>query len=113
MHEMAVMQGILEIAEGEAKRHGASRINRIKLRIGAFRGVVREALEFSFEVLRAGTPAESAELEIETVPIRAECPECPPSEISISDFSVLCPHCGAILKIVSGREMEIEYLDLD
>ncbi|QQS46881.1 MAG: hydrogenase maturation nickel metallochaperone HypA [Acidobacteriota bacterium] len=113
MHEMAIMQGILEIADGEARKHGSNRINLIKLRIGEFRGVVRDALEFAFEVLRQGTKAENAVLEIETIPIRAACPNCPETRISISDFSLLCPDCGGILTIVTGREMEIEYLDLD
>lgn len=113
MHEMAIMQSILDIAEGEARKHGSKRINRIKLKIGEFRGVVKDALEFSFDVLRVNTPAENAELEIETVPIRAECPNCSDVDISINDFTMICPNCGAILSITSGREMEIEYLDLE
>ncbi len=113
MHEMAIMQGILEIAEGEAEKHGAGRINVIKLRIGEFRGVVRDALEFAFEALRQGTKAEQAALEIETVPLRASCPNCSERNIPLNDFSLLCRDCGSILTIVAGREMEIEYLDLE
>lgn len=113
MHEMAIMQGILEIAEGEAAKHGAGRINVIKLRIGEFRGVVRDALEFAFEALRQGTKAEHAALEIDTVPLRASCPNCSERNIPLNDFSLLCHDCGSILTIVAGREMEIEYLDLE
>jgi hydrogenase nickel incorporation protein HypA/HybF len=113
MHETAIVQSILEIAENEARKHGARSIRRIKLKVGEFRGVVKEALEFSFDVLRRNTLAAEAELDVETVRLRAECGNCGPAACSLGDFNLLCPQCGDLLVIRAGQEMQVEYIDLE
>lgn len=113
MHELAITQGILEIAEKEAAKYNSGRITRIKLQIGEFTGVVREALEFSFEVVKEGTLAEHAQLEIEVVKLRKRCPSCDEVFESNDLFDFFCPKCNAPAEIISGREMQIEYIDLD
>lgn len=112
MHELAMTQGIVDAVEAEARKHGADRVNKIKLRIGEFTGVVKEALEFSFDVIKAGTLVESAELEIEVVPLRKRCACCDAVFGSNGDFAFFCPECGGAVEIVSGRELQIEYIDL-
>jgi hydrogenase nickel incorporation protein HypA/HybF len=113
MHEAAIIQGVIDIAESEARKHGASSIRKIKLKIGEFRGVVKEALEFSFAALSRETLAAEAELEVETVRLRVECAGCGPVDCPLNDFNLLCPRCGDLLTIVAGREMQVEYIDLD
>lgn len=113
MHELAITQGILEIAEREAAKHNSVRINRIKLQIGEFTSIVKEALEFSFEVIKEGTLAEHAQLEIEVVKLRKRCPSCDEIFESNDLFDFFCPRCNAPAQIISGREMQIEYIDLD
>jgi Zn finger protein HypA/HybF involved in hydrogenase expression len=51
MHEAAIAQSVIEVAEGVARQSGSAKVRKIKLRIGEFRGVVEDALEFSFQVL--------------------------------------------------------------
>lgn len=113
MHEMAIAQSVLDIASGEMEKHAASRINKVKLSIGEFSGVVREALEFAFDVLKPGTAAGDADFEIEIVPMRADCASCGPVACRLSDLSLLCPQCGNPATIVGGREMTVDYVDLD
>lgn len=113
MHEAAIVQGVLDLAVRTALQNGGGRINRIKLRLGEFRGVVREALEFSFEVMKRGTLAEQAELEVETIKLRVACSECGECECSPRDYNFLCPACGDPLQIISGREMQLEYVDME
>ncbi len=113
MHEAAIVQGLLDIALAEARKHEAVRINRIKVRLGEFRGVVREAMEFCFTAMRQGTIAQYAVLEIETIPLRVRCATCGEAQVSPQDFNLLCPRCDEPLQIVAGREMQIEYIDLD
>lgn len=113
MHELAITQGILEIAEREAAKRNSCRITRIKLQIGEFTGVVKEALEFSFEVIKQDTLAEHAQLEIEVVKLRKRCPNCDEVFDSKDQFDFFCPECNAPAEIISGREMKIEYIDLD
>lgn len=113
MHEMAIVQSVLDIAFAEARKHSARKINGVKLRIGELSGVVRESVEFAFEVLTKGTPAESAFLEIETVPLKAACGSCGSDSASGEGTVLVCRECGDALEIISGREMKVEYIDLD
>ncbi len=113
MHEAAIAQGVLDLAIRTALQNGGGRINRIKLRLGEFRGVVREALEFSFEVMKRGTLAEQAELEVETVKLRVTCVQCGECECSPRDYNFFCPSCGDPLQIIAGREMQMEYVDME
>jgi hydrogenase nickel incorporation protein HypA/HybF len=113
MHEAAIVRSIIEIAEREARSHGATRIGRIGVRIGAFRGVVAAALDFSFEVLRVGTLVAEGRLEVETIPLRLGCVECGEYECELGELSFYCRECGGGVEIRSGRELEVAYLELD
>lgn len=113
MHEAALVAGVIRIAEEEARRHGAERIERIRLRVGEFRGVVAEALDFAFGVMREGTLAATAELVVETVPLRVACRKCGEWETGLEDLCLACPVCGAVGEIRNGRELEIVSLDLE
>lgn len=105
-------QSIIALAEAEARRYGSDRIDRIQLRIGQFTGVVKEALEFAFDAVKLGTLAESAELCIEIVPMRLKCKRCGMSFSSEGQFDFFCPACDQPAEIVSGRQLEIQYIDL-
>jgi hydrogenase nickel incorporation protein HypA/HybF len=109
MHEVGIAANILEIAQSVAHDYA---ILKIHVKLGAFTGVVREALEFAFEALKRDTPASHALLEIETIPLIGSCPACgwtgPPEE----DYCLICPRCGMPVNIASGREMQVEYVDL-
>jgi hydrogenase nickel incorporation protein HypA/HybF len=112
MHELSLAQSIIEIAAAAAKQHNAAAIRTVKLRLGEFTGVVRDALEFGFEIARRGTTAETAVLEIEGVPLKTLCPQCGTIGRPNGDFCLICEECASPLEIVSGREMEVEYVDL-
>ena len=113
MHEVTIAKNIIEIAENEARKHGASSIRVIKLRVGEFTGVVKDALEFAFRALRADTIAAGAELEVETVKLRVECRNCGPVGCTLNDFNLFCSQCGSTLMITAGRELSVEYLDFE
>jgi hydrogenase nickel incorporation protein HypA/HybF len=113
MHEMSIAQSVLDIAFGEMEKNAYSRVRKIKISIGEFSGVVKEALEFAFDVVKLQTPAEAAEVEIEVQPMAVECSECGSFKCSLSDLNLFCPECGRTMKITAGREMTVDYLDLD
>jgi hydrogenase nickel incorporation protein HypA/HybF len=114
VHELSLAQDILEIGEAEARRNGASRITGIKIQLGDFAGVVREALEFSFEVARTGTLAGGAELVIERVPLETRCGRCGLRDApAVNDFSAICPACASPVEIVAGRELRVEYVEIE
>ena len=112
MHEVGIMQSTLEIALEWANRQGAQRIHRLGMRVGALSGVVPDALDFAFEVLRQGTPAEGACLEVEFIPLRIYCPACD-REFSPDGYWYTCPECNGVdTQVRQGRELEIAFVEV-
>lgn len=110
---MAIAQSVFDIAFGEANKHAAAKVRKIKLSIGEFSGVVKDALDFAFDVLKKDTPAADAEIEIEIVKLKAVCDKCGETECKLNDLKFSCSNCGRQLTITAGREMKVDYVDLD
>ena len=112
MHEMAIAEGILNIAFDYAKQNNASKITKITLKIGDISGVELEALNMSFDVLTKDTIAEGSELIVHMIPIVGQCNKCG-KEFHIEHYNFFCPECDGILILKSGRELQVESLDMD
>ncbi len=113
MHELSLAQNIIEISEATARENGARTIHAIKVRLGEFTSVAREALEFAFEVARRGTLAANAALTIECVAMELRCAICGRVNDPMHDVRLSCPKCGLPVEIVSGEELQLEYIELD
>lgn len=112
MHEVSVMENVLELAFAHMRREKAVRIERLRLRVGKLSGVVTEALEFAFAALKEGTPAATATLDIESVPVRLHCPACD-VEFAAADYLAECPNCGSWQSEVrQGQELDLMSLEL-
>jgi len=113
VHEASIMEAALQSAEDEARRAGADRITRLRLRVGVLSGVVPEALEFAFESLREGTMAAGAALDIETVPAVFRCLECGAMP-ELDEITFACPACrGSMVVDHGGNELELSQLEVD
>jgi hydrogenase nickel incorporation protein HypA/HybF len=113
MHEVAIMSEALRMAEDAARAAGAVRIIKLKLRIGSLSGVVAESMQFAFEVVSAGTLAQGAVLEIESVTAACWCATCQ-AEFECVDFFNECPRChhpGGELR--RGRELDLAAVELE
>jgi hydrogenase nickel incorporation protein HypA/HybF len=106
------MQSILALAEQTARAEGASCIHKVRLRIGRLSGVVPEALEGAFEVLREGTLASRGQLVIEETPAAGWCAPCK-QEFETPELIWECPRCGTpSSEIRRGRELELASLEI-
>jgi hydrogenase nickel insertion protein HypA len=127
MHELSITRSMLDQALAEAGKHGARRINRIRLLLGEAGGVVPDCVRFYFDRMKEGTAAAEAELEFERVPLRIRCPKCgaewgagsssPPPDHSTTGtldhvLEGMC-ECNAGGEVVSGQELVIESIDVD
>lgn len=112
MHELGLTMKILSIVTGALENQNAGRIERIKIKVGAFSGVVPELIEDCFGPASAGTPAEGASLCFEKVPVTVSCSDCGKTgEIKEHEFT--CPYCGSDhIRIVTGREFYIESIEV-
>jgi hydrogenase nickel incorporation protein HypA/HybF len=113
MHEVGIMQSTLEAAEKQARAAGAARIHEIRMRVGRMRGVVPEALEHAFAILREGTMAAAATLSIEHVMAACWCGDCR-QEFECPDWFSECPTCGTPSNdLRRGLELELVSMEVD
>lgn len=76
MHEMSLAQEIVRVAQAERDDRGFSQVISIKVQAGALSCFVPSALEFAFEVVREGSCAAQATLEIEQARMMLKCKQC-------------------------------------
>ncbi|MEI6668668.1 MAG: hydrogenase maturation nickel metallochaperone HypA [Acidobacteriota bacterium] len=113
MHEVGIMQSVLEIADQQARAAGAVRILEIRMRVGRMTGVVQEALDHAFAVLRQDTLASDARLEVELVPGAFWCLTCA-AEFESDDLIGGCPTCNQpSFDMRRGRELAVVSLEVD
>jgi hydrogenase nickel incorporation protein HypA/HybF len=113
MHEISIIESVLELAEVKAREANSTSITVIKIRLGQFTAIAPEALEFAFDVARLGTLAERARLEIEVVPMVLHCVVCDAGTQPTTSISLICTQCGFPVRIVSGEELQIEFIEVE
>jgi hydrogenase nickel incorporation protein HypA/HybF len=112
VHEAGLAQAALDVAAARARERGATRVHRLKLRVGDLSGVVPEALRFALDALGPGTAAEGAAVEIEVVPVECHCATCD-RLFRPADVVYACPACGALSADVRrGHELELVSLEV-
>lgn len=113
MHELSIAESLLEIVEKTAAEHGATRVRRLRIVIGALGNVIPDALEFAFEVAGRGTVAEGAALEIVPVAVAVRCNACK-AETEVEDMAFLCLKCGSVdVDVVRGNELYLDSIEVD
>ena len=111
MHEYSIVRALLRKVEAEARRHGAARVDRVRLQIGEMSGVEVDLLETAFELARPRTICAAAQLEVTRVPVRWACRSCE-AEIP-SPGRLVCGACGGPARLVSGDEIILERLEME
>ena len=113
MHELSIVEGILEAVLPEVSKYNVSRVTEIRLKSGELSGIVPQCIDEYFRIAAAGTIAEGARIRIEKLPVVISCPDCGYSgTIRIGKYS--CPRCSGIgFKITSGREYYVDSVEAD
>jgi hydrogenase nickel incorporation protein HypA/HybF len=113
MHEIGLMQQMVELALQRAAGAGARHVQRMTVRVGAEAGIVPDVIAFAFEVATRATIAEGAELQIEDVPIACFCAACA-LEFAPADALHECPRCHQLgADVRRGREFELASLEIE
>ncbi|MBR8833389.1 MAG: hydrogenase maturation nickel metallochaperone HypA [Stigonema ocellatum SAG 48.90 = DSM 106950] len=112
MHEVGMMQNILDAAVVRAKDEGAQHIRIVQMRVGEASGVVADSLEFAFDITKKGTIASDAKLQVENVPVVCYCSNCNIEFHPISDLNE-CPECHQpYCEVRQGKEFELVFLEV-
>ncbi|MER2606023.1 MAG: hydrogenase maturation nickel metallochaperone HypA [Siculibacillus sp.] len=113
MHEMSLMESVLEIVEDEARKAGATKVKAVRLDIGELSHVEPEAMRFCFEAVVRGTIAGEAVLEIVRVPGQGWCIDCSET-VALSERFGACPKCGNHrVQMTAGDDMRVAELEVE
>ena len=112
MHELAVTESILEIANRAALENKANRVTDIYLTIGQLSSIVDDSVQFYWDHISKGTPSEGAVLHFNRVPARWRCTNCN-EYYELRDELMPCPAYGSIsLEIISGEELLVDHIEV-
>lgn len=112
MHELSIALGILKIAEQEASKAKASKVESIELEIGTLAGVELDALEFVWSSATKETILEHAKMEINTIQGEAQCVDCD-TIFKVDQYYDACPTCNSHFKsILKGKELRVKALEV-
>ncbi len=113
MHELSIAISMVDQIVEQSESRGGVGIEVVHLRLGVFSGVDKDALLFGYELACEGTPLQGSRLSVETIPLVIYCPVCRQERTPPSIYQLCCPECQiAAQQIVSGREIEISYLEV-
>lgn len=115
MHELPVIEKILKVALSHAESNGATKVVRIRTRIGELSDLYEDWMQRYFNYVSKGTIAEGAVLEVQWSPVIFRCEACekvfPVKIREIQD--VVCPGCGkGKVALLSGREFFVKDIEV-
>lgn len=113
MHELSIIQHIIDIANEELCCQGVGRkVECVDLEIGELAGVEIDSLEFLWSAAISETPLEGAACHIHRIPGTAFCTSC---EVTFPIKNVFdpCPKCNTHwIHIRGGEELRIKSITL-
>ncbi|MER3544531.1 MAG: hydrogenase maturation nickel metallochaperone HypA [Chloroflexota bacterium] len=112
MHELGIVQQIVDQAAARVQAAGAGRVTGLHLVIGTLSDISPESVQFYFDLVSKGTPAAGAQLSFRQVQPAMRCRTCG-TEFFWAPDQDACPRCGARgYELIRGREFYLESIDV-
>lgn len=113
MHELSIAQSVISIVEKSIPDSFEGTVNSIVLQIGTLSGIERDALEFSFSILKEKSKIKKADLLIESVQAEAICNECK-HVFEVKTYGEPCPSCNSYYyNLLKGKEMKVLKINVE
>lgn len=109
MHELSIAEAI---ADKVRQRAAGRPVSAVAIRVGHFRQIVPDALEFCWTMVTDATGLAGCRLEIEQVPATVRCNDC--ESVTTLDVPImLCEGCGSSqVTLLTGEEFLVVSLEL-
>ena len=110
MHELAIVEALLETIVPKAKENGAKKILEVNFHVGEMSGIVPSCIHEYFALASKGTIAENAKINLKTMPAMIRCNACGYQGAPDKE-NYCCPACQSLdFKLTGGREYYVESL---
>jgi len=109
MHELSLVQSVLDASLDEAGKAGNKRIRKIHARLReSGHPMDADSLQTLLETIAKGTAAEGAAMEIELISPTLRCRECNFTFLAQSS-TLVCPRCrSGKLEEIDAEEIDLE-----
>ena len=113
MHELSFAESTLELALRHAREAGAQRVVGLHLVLGEFTALEPASLDFYWERITQGTPADGSHVQVRRIPAQLICSDCGAAS-DPHDETWMCRTCGSPrLRLASGDECYLEAIDVE
>jgi len=113
MHELAITESILNIAQKHATQAQALKVTDINIVIGKFSSIVDDSVQFYWDIITKNTICENSKLHFEKRPARFLCLDCS-NEFEFIEEIMPCPVCNSLhVKLISGEEFWLDSIEIE
>ena len=115
MHEMSLVQGLLQQLHDIAGQHNTSRVLKVTMVIGPLSGVVVDSFKFGFDILtKDDALVKDAELEIIIPEVSYRCSNCQNLQKTAGERPHQCSACGDTLLIAEeGNDLILQQVEME
>ena len=115
MHEISLVQGLLQQLHHVAAHHQASRVLKVTMVIGPLSGVVVDSFRFGFDILsRDDDLVRDAELEIVIPEVAYRCISCGEMQKSSGERPDQCASCAEQLLVAEeGNDLILQQVEME
>lgn len=111
MHELGIVEAMLNLALEQAARQDAKGIAQFNVEMSAWADESEESLSFYLDNLSQGTIAEGAKMQIRRVPVRGTCADCG-NEFEFPSRYIECPTCHGF-SVSTERKSEFRLTSIE
>jgi hydrogenase nickel incorporation protein HypA/HybF len=113
MHEMSIVEALLETVRDELRSHPGACVQTVRVRIGALRLVEPAVLRFCYEAAVRDTSLAASRLEIQSVEASARCDVCS-LEFPVEESWFECPRCRSLnARLLKGDELLLTSVEIE
>ena len=117
MHEISLVQGLLQQLHDIAAEHKTSKVTKVKMVIGPLSGVVVDSFQFGFDILiKEDDLVKDAELEIIIPEVSYRCSACGAVEKTVGQRPRTCTTCGDSIVIAeagAGNDLILQQVEME
>lgn len=117
MHELSIVQNIVETADAFAKERNIENVRFLTVTIGESTGVLPRYVRMYYKEVCEGTSLEGSEIRIEEIHTECFCKNCGEVFMPVQKnhhMNIYCPACGSDdYEILHGNELTIKEIGFE